>query len=80
MVAKPMTATPPAEDDRSGRKPRKVPPIVILPPIAVPLDEQRRQRAVSALTALISQWWDQHGRHLASADHDGADRSEPTDG
>lgn len=73
------TPTPPA-DSESARKPRKSPPIVILPPIAVPLDEQRRQRAVSALTALLSQWWDHTGRHLASADHDDADRPEQPEG
>ncbi len=63
----------------NGRRPRKAPEVVILTPIAVPLDQQRRPRAVSALTALLTQWWDQHGRHLAPADHDGADGSSSQD-
>lgn len=76
-----MTATTPDPDNaatRHGegatrRRPRRAPEVVVAPPIAVPLDSQRRKRAVAALTALFTQWWDQHGHHLDPAG--GADGS-----
>jgi hypothetical protein len=74
-----MTDPKPNPSNTSARRPRPAAPIVIRPPIAVPLDEQRRQRAVSALTVLLSHWWDQHGRHLPAASHDGADPADQTD-
>jgi hypothetical protein len=51
--------------------------VTILPPIALPLDQKRRQRAVSALTALINQWWDEHGRHLPDPGAERADEYKP---
>lgn len=59
------------------RRPRRAPEVVILPAIAVPLDPQRRTRAVAALAALFTQWWNQHGHHLDPAD--GADGSSSDD-
>jgi hypothetical protein len=72
------TATTRGEGD-TRRRPRRAPEIVVAPSIAVPLDPQRRKRAVAALTALLTQWWDQHGHHLDPADHDGADGSSSDD-
>lgn len=68
-------ATAPGER-HPRRRPRRTPTVVILPPVAVPLDQQRRERAVAALTALFTQWWDHHGHHLDPAEH-GTDQPPP---
>lgn len=62
---------------RMRRRPREAAKVVLLPPVAVPVDAQRRRRAVAALTALFTQRWDQHGHRLDPAD--GADGSSSDD-
>ena len=36
--------------------------ITILPPQFVPLSEENRQQAVTAIARMIEQWWDQQQR------------------
>jgi hypothetical protein len=43
--------------------------MVILPPIAVPLTAERRERAAAVFSELICAWWDAHGRDMETADH-----------
>jgi hypothetical protein len=44
----------------SGRR-RRAPQPVILPPVALRMTAQRRERAVAALSQLFIAWWQQHG-------------------
>ncbi|MDT4995542.1 MAG: hypothetical protein QOH97_5434 [Actinoplanes sp.] len=43
-------------------------PIVVHPPRTAPLSEQDRQQAVTALAALIAEWWAIHGEDPPTPD------------
>jgi hypothetical protein len=40
---------------------RPTPTPVILPPVALPMTAQRRERTVAALSQLFTAWWQQRG-------------------
>jgi hypothetical protein len=44
-----------------GVRRRCTPQPVILPPVALPLTPERRERAVAALSQLFVAWWHEHG-------------------
>jgi hypothetical protein len=47
----------------ASRKPVAKPrpgPIVVRPPRTAPLSDEQRQQAVTALAALITEWWNEH--------------------
>jgi hypothetical protein len=51
---------------------RRTPTPVVLPPVALPLTPERRERAVAALTQLFTAWWQQHGE-MVDGRHDPAE-------
>jgi hypothetical protein len=51
----------------SGAK-RRTPPVVVRAPWTAPLSEEHRQKAVTALTVMIDQWWSGDRGRSASAD------------
>jgi hypothetical protein len=73
-----MTAPNPNQRKASSRQ-RPTSRVVLRAPITVALSQQQHQRAISALAALLSQWWDTYGRHLAAVDRHDPDRPEHRD-
>jgi hypothetical protein len=54
--------------------------IRVLPPDVVPISKEDEQQAIRAISAMIAQWWREHGRdddppeNATPGDHDGARR------